>query len=187
MDVHENRLAPYVGEEESIDAVGPNYYRSTAVFSDDRGKTWNRTVPLADDPFIGDCEVGVVEYAPGKLLAITRVGDAGSRFAQPSRFVFSDDFGKSWSKPVLSPIYAHRAYVRKLRDGRVLATFRNASGGTSGTCAMAWNPEERFSYQSQSFIWESSRCTLKDDAMELNTADGTEGAVQFLLYPMEDR
>jgi hypothetical protein len=165
---------------------GPNYYRSTAVFSADRGKAWDMTVALADDPLIGDCEVGVVEYAPGKLLAITRIGDAGSRYSQPSRFVWSEDFGRTWSKPVLSPIYAHRAYVRKLQDGRVLATFRNASGGTTGTCAMAWNPDERFAYQPQSFVWDNSRCVLRDGVMELRTAEGTPGAVQFHLYPMED-
>src|SRR5262249_15612844 len=96
---------------------GANYYRSTAVFSSDRGKTWDRTVAITDDPLIGDCEVGVAEYARGKLIAVSRIGDAGSSLAQPSRFIYSNDYGRTWSKPQLSPIYGHRAYLRKLRDG----------------------------------------------------------------------
>ena len=45
------------------------YHRNTAVFSDDRGRTWNRTATVSDDPFHGDSEVGIVELEPGHLLA----------------------------------------------------------------------------------------------------------------------
>jgi hypothetical protein len=165
---------------------GPNYYRSTAVFSHDNGRTWSRTVPLTDDPLVGDCEVGVAEYASGRLVAITRIGDAGSRHAQPSRWVFSDDFGKTWSKPVLGPIYAHRAYIRTLRDGRLMASFRNASGGTTGTAVFAWKPGESLPYAPQGFQWEPSTCSLWDNVLEMRTRSGVEGAAEFMLYPMED-
>lgn len=164
---------------------GPNYYRSTAVFSDDGGKTWQRTVPLADDPLVGDCEVGVAEYAPGKLLAITRIGDAGSALGQPSRFVFSSDFGRSWSKPVLSPIYAHRPYVRPLQSGKLFVSFRNA-WGTTGTCAFVFDAEEKFGYQPNSMIWDESCCEIRNGAMEIRTREGRESAVEFTLYPVED-
>ncbi|MBL8227014.1 MAG: exo-alpha-sialidase [Bryobacterales bacterium] len=165
---------------------GPNYYRSTAVFSSNRGRTWDRTVAITDDPLVGDCEVGLVEYAPGKVLAATRIGDAGSALAQPSRFVMSGDLGRTWQKPVLAPFYGHRIYVRKLRDGRLFATFRNASGGTPATCALAWNADEKLPYQPQSFLWTEAVCSLRNGAMELKTGEGREQAAQFLLYPMED-
>jgi hypothetical protein len=164
---------------------GPNYYRSTAVFSKDHGKTWTRTVPLADDPLVGDCEVGVAEYAPGKLIAITRIGDAGSQLGQPSRFVFSSDYGNTWSKPVLSPIYAHRACVRPLRDGRLLVSYRNA-WGTMSDCAFVFDAEEKFAYQPNSIIWDESRCRLSRGDMEIRTVEGRESAVEFTLYPVED-
>ena len=164
---------------------GPRYYRSTAVFSDDQGKSWKRTAPLADDPLVGDCEVGVAEYAPGKLLAITRIGDAGSSLGQPSRFVFSGDFGATWSKPVLSPIYAHRPCVKPLRSGKLFVTYRNA-WGTTGTCAMVLDPAEKHSYQPNSMIWEESCCEIRDGAMEIRTKEGRESAVEFTLYPVED-
>lgn len=165
---------------------GANYYKSTAVFSDDKGKTWNRTVPISYDPLVGDCEVGAVEYEPGRLLAISRIGDAGSALGQPSRFIFSDDFGKTWGKPVLSPIYGHRVYVRKLRDGRLFATFRNGSNGTTGTCGWSFRANEKLSYQPQSFVWDESRSMIRGDALEVKTGNGTAEAVQYMLYPMED-
>jgi hypothetical protein len=164
---------------------GPNYYRSTAVFSDDRGKTWPRTVSISDDPLVGDCEVGVAEYAPGKLLAITRIGDAGSSLGQPSRFVYSNDFGATWSKPVLSPIYAHRPYVRPLQSGKLFVSYRNA-WGTTGTCGIVLDPAERYTYQPNSMIWDEACCRIRDGAMELRTGEGRTAAVEFTLYPMED-
>jgi hypothetical protein len=164
---------------------GPNYYRSTAVFSDDTGKTWARTSVIADDPLVGDCEVGIAEYAPGKLLAITRIGDAGSALGQPSRFVYSADHGSNWSKPVLSPIYAHRPCVRPLESGKLLVSYRNAWGAT-GTCAFVFDPWEKFSYQPNSMIWDESRCTIQDGIMRIASLEGRTGAVEFTLYPMED-
>jgi hypothetical protein len=164
---------------------GPNYYRSTAVLSSDKGKTWTRTVPLADDPLVGDCEVGVAEYAAGRLIAITRIGDAGSSLGQPSRLVFSNDFGRTWSKPVLSPIYAHRACVKPLQDGRLLVSYRNA-WGTPSDCVFIFDASEKFAYQPNSLIWDESRCVLAKDALEIRSEAGRESAVEFTLYPVED-
>ena len=164
---------------------GPNYYRSTAVFSDDKGKTWNRTVSLADDPFGGDCEVGVVELAPGKLMAITRIGDGGGRFGQPSRIFYSNDYGKTWSKPHQSPMYAQRAIVRKLASGKLLCTYRNA-WGTPATYAFLWDPSETLTWQPNSFIWDESCCALRDGAMEIKSGEGRAKAVEFSFYPVED-
>ncbi|MBI4907595.1 MAG: exo-alpha-sialidase [Acidobacteria bacterium] len=164
---------------------GPNYYRSTAVFSDDNGRSWKRTVALADDPLVGDCEVGVAEYAAGRLLAITRIGDAGSALGQPSRFVLSGDSGSHWDKPVLGPIYAHRPIVKPLMDGRLLVSFRNA-WGTPSTCLFAFHPEEKLGWQPNSLLWDESRCTLSKEWMEIHTREGRQSAAEFTLYPLED-
>src|SRR5262249_8423304 len=84
------------------------------------------------------------------------------------------------------PIYGNRAYLRKLRDGRLVMTFRNASSGTTGTCAFAWHPDEKLPYTPQSFLPDESRCVLRSGTMELRTSEGRDKAAQFLLYPMED-
>ncbi|MBL8178582.1 MAG: exo-alpha-sialidase [Bryobacterales bacterium] len=164
---------------------GPNYYRSTAVFSSDKGKTWNRTSVLADDPLAGDCEVGLCEYSPGKLIAITRIGDGGGRYGQPSRFFFSNDSGRTWSKPVLSPIYAQRAIVKQLRNGKLGVSFRNNSG-TTGTCFFTFDPAEKFTFQPNSTIWDDTRCKLTRQALAVNTAEGRQSAVEFTFFPVED-
>jgi hypothetical protein len=164
---------------------GPNYYRSTAVFSEDKGRTWSRTAAVFDDPLYGDCEVGLCEYAPGKLVAVSRCGDAGSRYGQPSRLAYSQDFGRTWTKPVLAPFYGHRPIPGLLKSGRMLVTFRNA-WGTPASYAIVCSPTERFAYQPNSFIWDESRCRLQGGAMELRTSEGSRGAVEFTLYPVED-
>jgi hypothetical protein len=171
---------------------GATYYRSTGVLSDDGGKTFNRTVKIFDDPLIGDCEVGIAEYAPGKILAMSRIGDGGSAFNQPSRIAYSDDFGKTWSKPRLAPIYAHRPCVRPLR-GRssnglspLFVSFRNASNGTTGTLAWRFDPEKDYGYQPSSFLWQEDHCRLERDGLHLRTDEGTISAVEFSFYPIED-
>jgi hypothetical protein len=164
---------------------GNTYYRNVAVFSDDGGKTWPRTSILSDDPLAGDCEVGIVETSPGHLLAMTRIGDGGGRFGQPSRMFESRDFGRTWGKPRLAPIYGQRTAVHRLRSGKLFVTFRNA-WGTPSSCGFAFDPEETFAYQPQSFIWDDSRCRLSDHALEIRSGEGREAAVEFGLYPIED-
>lgn len=183
--------APTTAKKNPAMPWGANYYKSTGVFSDDGGKTFTRTVPIFDDPLIGDCEVGIVEYAPGTILAMSRVGDNSSGFGQPSRISISEDYGKTWSKPRLAPIYAHRPCVGKLMGAkrekpRLFISYRNASGGTTGTMGWAFDPETDYGYQPGSFIWDESVCQLRDRVMHLNTTEGQTGAAEFILYPLED-
>jgi hypothetical protein len=164
---------------------GNTYYRNVAVFSDDGGKTWGRTSTISDDPLIGDCEVGLVEYKPGHLLAMTRIGDGGGRFGQPSRLVYSSDFGRTWGKPVLAPVFGQRTAVHKLQSGKLFVSFRNA-WGTPGTCGLVFDAEEKVGFQPSSFLWDESRCRLTEDAMEIRSGEGRQGAVEFGQYPLED-
>ena len=163
---------------------GGTYYRNVAVFSDDGGKTWARTAVIADDPLQGDCETGLVELAPGKLMAVTRIGLGGGSLAQPSRFIFSDDSGKTWGRAQLAPIYAQRPIIRRLASGSLFVTFRN-SWGTPGTYAFAFDQNEKLTYQPTSFIWDDTRTTIADGAMTMKTEEGRERGVIFALYPAQ--
>lgn len=164
---------------------GPTYYRSTAVFSRDGGLSWNETHPVFDDPLVGDCEVGLGEFAPNHIVAISRIGDAGSRLGQPSRRAISRDGGRTWSKPQLFPVYAHRPIVSKLASGKMFMSYRNA-WGTPGTCVFAFDPEETFSFQPNSFLWDENVCRLERNRLTLATTDGNLGCCEFTLYPVED-
>jgi hypothetical protein len=164
---------------------GPNYYRSTAVFSRDAGQTWDETHPIFDDPLVGDCEVGIAEFAPQQILAISRIGDAGGRFGQPSRRAISRDGGRTWSKPELFPVYAHRPIVGKLASGRMFMSYRNA-WGTPGTCVFAFDAAEQFRFQPNSCLWDESVCRLERNQLTLATTEGNFGCCEFTLYPVED-
>ena len=158
------------------------YYRNTAVFSDDGGKSWRRTATVADDPYHGDSEVGIVELEPGHLLAVTRIGFGNGCFGQPSRLVHSYDNGRTWEEPILAPFYGQRTAVHKLRSGKLLVTYRNR-WGTFASYAFIWDPAEKLGYEPASFIWDESRCFLDNGQLTLTTDCGPEEQVFFSLYP----
>ncbi|OAM90831.1 glycoside hydrolase [Termitidicoccus mucosus] len=162
------------------------YYKNSAVFSTDGGETWGGVVSLADDPFHGDCEVGVVEHAPNQLLAVTRIGMGASFYGQPSRIVRSHNGGKTWDAPALLPVYAHRPCVRQLQSGKLLVTYRNAPG-TPGNRAFVFDPDESLPYEPQAWIPEEERCRLgNSDELLITTDEGKQSAVSFIFYPAQD-
>ena len=158
------------------------YHRNTAVFSDDRGATWNRTATISDDPFHGDAEVGLVELEPGHLLAVTRIGFANGTFGQPSRLIHSYDYGKTWEEPELAPFYGQRTAIHKLKSGNLLVSYRNR-WGSFASYAFVWDPAENHGFEPASFIWDESRCTLDTGRLTLKTGCGPESQVFFSLYP----
>lgn len=163
------------------------YYRNEIVFSDDRGKTWTRTAWLADSPFHGDCEVGLAELAPGRLIAASRIGLGNGRFGHPSRLLFSDDGGRTWPRAQPAPFYGQRVHLGRLRSGRLLATYRNV-WGTPGSRALVFTEAEAASlgFQPTSYLPDATRCELTAEALTLRTGDGRRGAAEFNLYPAQD-
>lgn len=161
------------------------YYRNEIVFSDDRGRTWGRSAWLADSPFHGDCEVGLAERSPGRLIAASRIGLGNGRFGHPSRLLYSDDHGRTWPRAHPAPFYGQRVHLGRLQSGKLLATYRNV-WGTPGSRALVFDPAEPLGFQPTSNIADESRCELGADAMTLRTGDGRRGAVEFNLYPAQD-
>jgi hypothetical protein len=164
---------------------GNNYYKNVMVLSRDSGKSWNESVVLTDDPFHSDCEVGLAELEPGHLIAVTRVGYGNGRYGQPSRLVYSEDYGQTWGKPIMAPFYGQRPHVGKLKSGKLLVTYRNV-WGTPGTRALVFDPKERLSFQPASWILDEDRCELTAEKMVLRTSERQEGAVEFSFYPAQD-
>ena len=158
------------------------YYRNTAVFSDDGGKSWDRTATVSDDPYHGDSEVGIVELEQGHLLAVTRIGFGNGCFGQPSRLIHSYDNGRTWEEPKLAPFNGQRTAVHKLRSGKLLVTYRNR-WGTFASYAFIWDPAEELGFEPASFIWDESRCVLDKGHLTLTTDCRPENQVFFSLYP----
>ena len=161
------------------------YYRNEIVFSRDGGKTWPEAHWLADSPFHGDCEVGLAELAPGKLVAATRIGLGNGKFGHPSRLLFSDDGGLTWPRSEPAPFYAQRPHFSRLQSGKMLVTYRNV-WGTPGSRALVFDLNEHLGFQPTSYILDETRCELTPDALTLRTKEGKRGAVEFNLYPAQD-
>jgi hypothetical protein len=161
------------------------YYRNEIVFSRDGGKTWGDPKWVADSPFFGDCEVGVVELAPSKLAAFTRIGLGNGRFGHPSRIIYSDDGGRTWPRSISAPFYGQRPHVAKLQSGKLLVTYRN-QWGTPGSRAVVLDPAEPLGFQPTSYILDESRCELTENELTLKTGEGERAAVEFSLYPAQD-
>jgi hypothetical protein len=161
------------------------YYRNEVVFSDDRGRSWPRTAWLADSPFHGDCEVGLAEVGPGKLLAASRIGLGNGRFGHPSRLLYSDDNGRTWPRAEPAPFYGQRVHVGRLKSGRLLATYRNV-WGTPGSRALVFAADEGIGFQPTSYAPDEARCVLTTEVLTLRTGDGRRGAVELNLYPAQD-
>ncbi|MCR8632695.1 sialidase family protein [Paenibacillus radicis (ex Xue et al. 2023)] len=161
------------------------YYKQAAVFSDDGGQTWGRKSFMTDHPLYSDAEAGFAEIKPGHLLAVTRCADHGTRYGQPSRMIRSNDYGLTWDQGVLAPFHGHRPTLGMLQSGKALAVFRNALG-TNATYAFVFDPEEPFTYQPNSFIWNEADCEIDNGIMTLRTEEGPERAVRFQLYPAQN-
>jgi len=164
---------------------GNNYYRNEIVFSRDGGRTWTEHAWLADSPFHGDCEVGLAEMSPGRIVAATRIGLGNGQFGHPSRLLFSNDNGLTWPRAAPAPFYGQRPHLGRLQSGRFLVTYRNR-WGTPGTRALVFDPEKDLGFQPTSWILDEDRCELGADAFTLRTQNGQRGAVEFNLYPAQD-
>jgi hypothetical protein len=182
---------------------GNIYYRSIVMASEDDGKTWSKRSDLTSDPFHGDCEVGLVEFQPGHLLAVTRIGFGGGQFGQPSRLVQSHDGGRTWGEPGLMPAYMQRAHINRLQSGRLFITYRNRWGSLA-SYGFAFDPDEEMGFQPSSQIHDEGRCRLEEGIMILDTDrvrraglatetgappigdNERDNAVLFSLYPVID-
>ncbi|MBI1353662.1 MAG: hypothetical protein GC160_04895 [Acidobacteria bacterium] len=165
---------------------GDIYYKNAAVLSDDGGWSWKRTASISDNPFQGDCEVGMAEVSPGRLLAATRIGFNNGGYGQPSRLIESRDGGRTWLEDDarLAPFYGQRVVLGKLASGKLLATYRHRWGGP-GTYALVFDADERFEFQPSIYVWDESRVQLGAEALTIHSGEGPAAAVDYSLYPAQ--
>jgi hypothetical protein len=96
----------------------PAYERVFVVHSEDRGESWGRPVAAAVEPGKLFEEPCALALPGGRILMLLR--ENRSRHLHQ---VVSDDGGRSWSKPVQTPIDGYPAHLLLLPDGRVLCTY----------------------------------------------------------------
>jgi len=97
------------------------FYETWLLRSEDDGATWS-FLTLAADPekkrSFG--ETALVPAANGDIVALMRTEPALGTKMWTAR---SADRGKTWSKPVETPLHGHPAHLLRLRDGTLLCTY----------------------------------------------------------------
>lgn len=102
-------------------------------YSDDGGKSWSDRVTVAADERYNLCEVSILEYGEGRLVAFLR---ENSMKGYGIFKVLSEDGGESWSELIETPMDSgHRPVAGHLADGTVMVTYRYIPCGTQNTFA----------------------------------------------------
>ena len=96
------------------------------TLSADGGLTWSRPEVIAEHPLAHLCEPGIVRSPNRRQMAVL-MRENSRKFN--SFVMFSEDEGKTWSKPVELPgaLTGDRHAGRYGRDGRLFVTFRDTT------------------------------------------------------------
>ena len=97
------------------------HYEAWLLRSEDDGETWT-VGPLAAsvEADVSHGETALARAANGDIVAMMRTEPAYGTCMWVGR---SSDLGKTWSKPVQTPLHGHPAHLLRLRDGRLLCTY----------------------------------------------------------------
>lgn len=104
--------------------------KATGVFtlykslSTDGGLTWSQPTAIFASSAVHLCEPGVIRSPDGKQLAVLL---RENRRLKNSHVIFSDDEGKTWTKPRELPgaLTGDRHVAKYAPDGRLLISFRD--------------------------------------------------------------
>lgn len=97
------------------------YYEAWILRSEDDGETWTFG-PLAAsvEADVSHGETALAQAGNGDIVAMMRTEPAYGTCMWVSR---STDRGRTWSRPIQTPLHGHPAHLLRLRDGRLLCTY----------------------------------------------------------------
>lgn len=146
--------------------------------STDGGKTWRDLRIIAQDKVHHHCEGGLLTLKGGRLACILRENNHNG---YPSYVSFSNDKGRTWSKPGPMPFSGDRPYAKQLRDGRVLVTYRNQNGNR-GTHAWIGNLDDLPGYQIGG-VHYGDEVSLANGVLKLG--GGQKSVTRYVMMPPE--
>jgi hypothetical protein len=102
----------------------PTRFRVYKTLSSDGGLTWREPEAISEHPAAHLCEPGAVRSPDGRQIAVL-LRENSRKFN--SMVIFSDDEGRTWTKPVELPgaLTGDRHTGRYAPDGRLVVAFRD--------------------------------------------------------------
>ena len=176
------------------DKKGTDSQQSIALFSSDRGYSWDQHVVVARQENILHWNGMFTSLGDGRVLAMYWIKDAVAEKDLPVRATFSQDQGQTWARPYDTGIIGQMGCSIDIGDGRVLAVYNRRDEQSPGIWAvvsadhgrtwpesghlLVWDARGRDIYgstgddnRSRSIYDEGLMAFGKPDAVEL--ADGT--------------
>ncbi len=148
-------------------AVGSGW-RQFMARSEDHGRSWNFLPVYEDSSGAFTEELSLLELDDGRILGMARAHRPRDPITGYLWQLWSEDGGRTWSRPVETRIWGYPCFLNHLRDGRLLCTYGyrrepmgiravlSDDGGHSwntddvrilradgGTPAQGWTEEER--------------------------------------------
>jgi len=166
-------LVPMYGRA-SRNQTGGNVW---CMRSEDGGETW-QLLPVAYDGSHPFTEWGMVSTGGQRVVGLMRCEGGGKYNCPPHDIGFlyqvvSEDGGKTWGKPVKTPLWGYPPTLIRLRDGALLATY--------GYRRPPYGVRACFSYdQGKTWDWQHE-VILRADA--LPHGPGKQGSLGDLGYP----
>ncbi len=107
-----------------------SYFTLYKTISEDGGLTWSYPEGIYSSDEIHLCEPGYIRSPDGDQIAVFLRENAR---VKNSHVIFSDDEGKTWTRPRELPnaLTGDRHVLRYAPDGRILASFRDISADRS--------------------------------------------------------
>ena len=146
----------------------------------DNGNTWWPIPDIVQSAYRKFFNEGTIwELPTGRLAAYCR--EDNYRY-YPMFLNFSEDFGRTWTSPQMSPLFGHRPAGDNLKSGKTLLTYRQI-GGDVGYVAWLGHPEQDRNVFPIVARDIEGRITLQSDRLVMVSANGNNAATMYTLPP----
>ncbi len=132
--------------------------KALALLSKDYGKTWNELITVADGEVDGlyYWDERIIKSGINKLTAVFWTHDIKNDKDLKVHISFSEDNGKTWSKPKPTNLNGAVTYPVKLNDGRLLSVYSLRYGGLPGIyAALSYDEGNTWDLENQVILWDA--------------------------------
>jgi sialidase-1 len=172
--------------------IGRNW-EIISAWSDDMGKTWQRSEPLNDpeEGYPNECQI--VEAANGNLVIVSRNQGGITR----RKKAFSQDGGETWTTlrtdPSLPSVACMGSLIKgpKKKDGTwdLFASFPSSEGRKNGQIAISTDFGKSFQIKkiiSGPFAYSATQISADGQNLELFYEADNYKSIRFLSIPLKD-